>query len=285
MKAEIASGIEAIRNDKIHGAGYLSREALKVLRLAAKSSQARDRAEFLSELKITAQELANTKPSMAPIANSTAWFIHDCYNFTETGLGLLREFAQRRAAELAQRLEEAASRAAENAASLLEEGDRILTCSYSSVLLQALKKGREEKNFAIFIAESRGDESYGELLAQDLKLAGIQSQLIPDEELERYASQASRALTGADSVIADGTVINGTPTYRLALAARKRGIPFHAICELIKFSPQSPRLEKGFDEIPSTLVTGIITEMGLVKTREVNQHLVEVKKHLRALRD
>jgi len=284
MNVEVSKGIEAIKREKIQGAGWLSREALKVLGLAARTSQARERDELLAELKEVARELANARPSMAPIANSVARLFYECSNLAEPDLHSLREFAQRRALELAQALEQAAFRAAEQAAKLIEEGDRVMTCSYSSVLLQALRKGRGEKSFEILIAESKVDEKYGELLARELTLAGIQPQVIPDKEIEHYASQASRALTGADSVIADGTVINGSPTYRLALAASRRGIPFHAVCELNKFSPQSPRLERGFDEIPPTLVSGIITEVGLIRTDEVNRQMAEIRKHLRALR-
>ncbi len=283
MRAEVSQGIEAIRREKIQGAGWLSREALKVLGLAAKVSRAQGRDEFLAELKAVAQELAAAKPSMAPIANSVARLFYECVNSPESETSRLREFAQRRALELTTALEQAASRAAEQAASLIKEGDQVMTCSYSSVLLQALRKGLEEKSFEIIIAESRVDEKYGELLAHELTSSGIQPQVIPDEEIERYASQASRALTGADSVIADGTVINGSPSFRLARAVHQRGIPFYAVCELNKFSPQSPRLERGFDEIPPALVSGVVTEVGLIRTDEVNRQVAEIRKHLQAL--
>ena len=54
------------------------------------------------------------------------------------------------------------------------------------------------------------------------------------------------------------------------MAAKECKIPFYAVCEMSKFNIQSDlELEPGFDLIPKELITGIITEQGLMEPEEV----------------
>ncbi len=50
MNRDIADKIESIRLDRVHGASWLSREALAVLKLAAETSQATSRDDFSAEM-------------------------------------------------------------------------------------------------------------------------------------------------------------------------------------------------------------------------------------------
>ena len=111
-------------------------------------------------------------------------------------------------------------------------------------------------------------------------------------------------ITGADRVTATGDVCNKIGTYLKALAARDNDVPFYVATpsptidfsiddgrkqipietrgaeevthisgvtldgrvETVRISPaQSPALNHGFDVTPARLVTGLITERGLVK--------------------
>ena len=96
-------------------------------------------------------------------------------------------------------------------------------------------------------------------------------------------------MVGADRICADGEVINGTGTYPLALAGEKHEIPFYVLCETLKFDfstssdkvdleekDPSEVIEPGqlppevsianpyFDITPLELVTGIVTENGVL---------------------
>ena len=127
------------------------------------------------------------------------------------------------------------------------------------------------KDIEVIACESK---SYGEAMARELRSYGIPVQLIPDSAIRHRTSRAKRAFVGADSVLRDGSVINGTPTLELALAARDAGINFHPVCETMKFDIRGypgdkPGLEEGFDYIPSSLITGIITEEGMIRPGEV----------------
>jgi translation initiation factor 2B subunit (eIF-2B alpha/beta/delta family) len=61
----------------------------------------------------------------------------------------------------------------------------------------------------------------------------------------------------------------------MAQAAANSKVPLYSVCETSKFAvlPQnstSHKLEPGFDLIPPNLITGIITEVGMIKPNEVS---------------
>ncbi|GAI73282.1 unnamed protein product, partial [marine sediment metagenome] len=91
----------------------------------------------------------------------------------------------------------------------------------------------------------------------------------------------------ADSVLRDGSLINGLPTCELALAAKGK-LPFYVVCETLKFNPRVSskhvKLEEGFDLTPPELITGIITEAGAFKPENLAPHMKELERYLGVFR-
>ncbi len=58
INPKIAEKIDGLRNDKLHGAGWLSRQAITILNLAVGKSQACTVADFIDEARMVATELA-----------------------------------------------------------------------------------------------------------------------------------------------------------------------------------------------------------------------------------
>ncbi len=278
MNPEIADKIEAIRVDRVHGASWLSREALAVLKLAAETSQATSSDDFWAEIRDVAQKLMAARPAMASITNAVSRFVSDFWakSKEDKDLDSLTSFARSRCDELIAESEQAALKVAQIAAQMIADGERLMTCSYSSTICQALRVAKAEgKHFEVLVAESKfGGRAYGELTAAELQRYGIPVELIPDGDIKQNMPRVSKVLVGADSILADGTLINGIPTYELAWAAKESDIPVYSVCETAKFNAQSQiELEPGFDRIPPDLVTGIITERGLIKPEEVSKHI------------
>jgi ribose 1,5-bisphosphate isomerase len=278
MNPEITGKIDAIRLDRVHGASWLSREALAVLKLAAERNQATSSDDFWAEIRDVAQKLMATRPAMAPITNAVSRFVSDFWakSKEDKDLDSLRGFARSRCDELIAESEQAALKVAQIAAEMIADGERLMTCSYSSTICQALRVAEaERKHFEVLIAESRfGGRAYGELSAAELQRYSIPVELVPDGDIKHNMPTVSKVLVGADSILADGTLINGIPTYELASAAKESDIPVYSVCETAKFNAQSQiELEPGFDRIPPDLVTGIITEQGLIKPEEVSGHI------------
>ena len=288
MDSEVAEKVNNIRNDRIHGASWLSREAIGTINLAVERSKAKTVADFLEELRTIAAELMQARPSMASIANSVSSFVSQVFEKSreEKRLDLLRSFAYSKGSEIIRHSEEATLKAAEHASKFIEGSDRLMTCSYSSTLCETLKTAKQGgKIFHVLVAESKSSrgEAYGELAAEQLERHGISVEVIPDAAINLYITRANKVLVGADSILGDGSLINGTPTYEIASAAKKADVPFYSICETAKFNVRShldekPELEEGFDSVPPSLITGIITEDGMIKPGEIVLYIEKMGK-------
>jgi ribose 1,5-bisphosphate isomerase len=292
LSPAVAQQIEEIRQDRIHGASWLSRQAIGVMNLAIKKSEAKNKADFIEELKAVARGLMEARPSMASITNCVSRFVYQVSQKSEIkkDLGSLKKAARSKGNELIKDVEETFFKAAEQGAEMIEEGDRLMTCSYSSTICQTFRLARlAGKGFQVLVAESRaGGKAYGEMTAEQLRSYGIPAEVIPDKTIKQYVSKVGKALVGADSVLADGSLINGVPTYAVALAAKESQIPFYSLCETDKFDTRSylgqpPELEEGFDRVPPHLITGIITEKGVVEPGEVMHYVKQRARYVRIL--
>ncbi len=282
LNPEVAEQIEEIRQDRTHGASWLSRQAIGVLNLAVKKSESKKVADFREELIAVARELVVAKPSMASITNCVSRFIYEVSQESEVEKDLvsLKGFACSKGNDLVIESEEAFLKVTEKGSEIIEKGDRLMTCSYSSTICQTFRTAKlRGKEFYVLVAESRfGGKVYGELTAEQLKTYKITAEVIPDNAIVNYISKVNKVLVGADSVSADGSLINGSPTHAVALAAKKRLVPFYSLCETTKFDitshlGQPIELEEGFDKVPPASITGIITEDGLIKPDEVINHI------------
>ena len=158
---------------------------------------------------------------------------------------------------------------------MLDSGDCIMTCSYSSTLCRTVAAAAQKgKMIEIIAAESvslDGVFYYGELTAQTLRKQGIAVGVIHDRDIAAYISNIDKVLVGADSILADGSLINGIPTGCLAREAS--GVtPFYVVCDTAKLDPRSDNerlIEPGFEHIPAAMITGIITEEGMIEPGNV----------------
>jgi translation initiation factor 2B subunit (eIF-2B alpha/beta/delta family) len=292
---EVAQLLEEIRQDKMHSASWLSLRAIGALRLAAGKSNARTAADFLNDVKAVARELAEARPPMAPVSNLVAqWFYEIAQEpEIEKGLDSLRAFAILKGERIIKVRKGALNRVAEHGSQVVEDGDVLISCSDSDTVVQSLKAARlAGKEFGVYVAESRTSEgkSYGEAMAEKMMSENIPVKVIPDnpKAIGDCASKSTKAMVGADSILDNGSLINGTPTLIIAEAAKEKQIPFYVVCETTKFSAlrlagRHLWLEEGFEVIPPNLITRIITEEGILK---VDQSMVKAKhmsKYLRAL--
>ncbi|GAH63360.1 unnamed protein product, partial [marine sediment metagenome] len=108
-----------------------------------------------------------------------------------------------------------------------------------------------------------------------------------DIAIKDCITEVRKVLVGADSVLRDGSLINGLPTYELALAAKGK-LPFYVVCETLKFNPRvsstQVKLEEGFDLTPPELITGIITEAGAFKPENLAPHMKELERYFDVFR-
>jgi len=271
---EVARRIEKIKADRVHGASYLSRQALEVLKLVIEKDSG-TKEDFLEGLKNVGARLIKARPSMAPIANLVAHLLYQIFQVSkEKELDSLRDLAYSKTEELKRSSKLCLEKAATRGAETIEDSDRIMTCSYSSTIKEVFRIAhRGEKKVRVWILESKyKNRSYGKIMAEELCRQKIFARIVPDVAIKDCISEVRKVLVGADSVLRDGGLVNGMPTYELALSAKGK-LPFYVVCETLKFNPRvsskQVKLEEGFDLTPPELITGIITEVGTFKPENV----------------
>lgn len=283
--AKVAERINRLKGDRIHGAGWLSRQSVNTLKLAIAESQAQTVTDLVEEIKVIAAELMQARPAMTPIANYVSQFLHQIIQRSqqEKDLSSLKSFAVAEGNKIIKSSAKALIKAVEYGCGIINDLDTVITCSYSSTVCKVFELAKQkETEFRVIVAESRSvGQVYGEITAEHLRKHSIPVEVIPDDKINSRIARASKALVGADSITADGYLINGVPTFTLAQAANRHKIPFYTVCETAKldvrgYMTEASTLEPGFDKTPLELVTGIITEKGTMKPSLVIAYMEEM---------
>jgi eIF-2B alpha/beta/delta-like uncharacterized protein len=291
--------IGEIRNDRNQGASQLARQAVAVLKYAAEHSPASDAEQFQEEMRGVGEGLMAARPAMAPIFNIVSRYLSALSQLSpEEGLDYIRGMAVAKADELARVSVQSIAEITSCGSGLIDDGDRIITHSYSSTVMAVLEEALGQGKHIAVITTRSGAGGTGQRIALELGRQGVAVTLIDDAAVGLYAAKANKAMVGADRVCADGNIINGVGTCPLALAAQNAAIPFYVLCETLKFDP---RLESGqvdleekdpvevigraklpppvtvknpyFDITPLGLVTGVVTENGLLAPEGVSGYI------------
>jgi translation initiation factor 2B subunit (eIF-2B alpha/beta/delta family)/ADP-ribose pyrophosphatase YjhB (NUDIX family) len=263
---EVLAAVRAIQSDREHGAAFLAAQALEVLGRAAESSRLEEAEFFLEEMGLLAEALAGLRPTMAGIgAVSRRWLAELVH---QAGLGQSAAELREAAVELSRRIkaemEEARAKAAAAAAQAVAGARRVVTASFSSTVAEALAAaGRSAAGGRGLEVRVAASGEHGERLVSLLREAGVSAAVFPVERLGEELGAADAVLVGADALLPDGSVVNGSPTLAVAQAARRAGVPFYAVGDSFKQVQEEIALEEGFDRVPESLITGIITERGL----------------------
>lgn len=199
---------------------------------------------------------------------------------------------------------ESCLRIATNGASLVHDGDTVLThCnagrlatagegSALAILFEAHRRGRR---FRVYADETRPLLQGARLTALELAAEGIPVAVIPDSAAAALISrgEVNSVVVGADRIASNGDFANKIGTYGIALAAHTHNVPFYVAAPLSTFDPalsngtHIPIEERSaaevltlhgtaltaegilarnpaFDVTPGHLVTGFVTDQGLL---------------------
>ena len=221
--------------DRVSGASQLARKALDSLAEFAGSCSVTDPPALQSTLLDFAEDLQYTRPSMAPVHNLVERWSSRVAALEPDDAGTLRRQAAAIAQELSDHSVCAVAGAAREAARLIGHGRRIITHSMSSTVLETFRVLAPTEVRAIITESRPGLE--GRNQARHLDAMGIPVTFITDAQLGHFCDQADVALVGADTLLADGSLVNKAGSYLLALAARDCGVPFRVCCESFKQLP------------------------------------------------
>jgi translation initiation factor eIF-2B subunit delta len=122
-------------------------------------------------------------------------------------------------------IEEAKGEAAEAAASLLSDGDAILTHDYSSTVLSAIEQLTDAGGeLEVYVTEAR-PRFLGRRTARRLaEIEGVETTLVVDSASGHVLEEVDRVLTGMTCIVGD-TLYNRVGTYPLAATAAQSDVP------------------------------------------------------------
>jgi ribose 1,5-bisphosphate isomerase len=313
----LGQAIERVRGDREHGASWLAREAARALEAAAATlvsgidaGRGDDPLTLAEQLRTLASELAHARPSMAPLATTVAhaWaagWPSGAHPRPETADASLNALSRVRAeaARLAAAWDEASQAIAGHARTLLH--GTVFTHSRSGTVERVLTTLAAEPGrlARVVVTESRpGGE--GVATARALAAAGLPVTLVADAALGLEMDQVTSVVLGADSLRADGSLVNKVGSYPLALAARTAGGPVYVLCETLKIAPEVwplvleemdpaellPMPIPGvtvrnvyFDRTPAAYLSAIITERGILAPADVNAMARSAAQELQSL--
>ena len=171
-----------------------------------------------------------------------------------------------------------------------------MTCSITGTVLDVFTA--HKATIARIIALEGRPRYEGRDMARALSQQGIAVTLITDAQADIFLPQCNAVVVGADSILANGDVLNKAGTALLGWAAQGHHIPFYVLCETLKISPHTwsetnmqenmAMLEEKegtevlehpiqgvtvrnfyFDHTPAELVSKVITEQGVLNRQEI----------------
>ncbi len=226
--------LQAIISDRHSGAAELGRIALQALADYSQICEQQEAKSFIKEMLIFGQALKEARPSMATIVNLVDSWCQWLENEVEKDCEQLRSIALNTALDLLNQSTEAINIIARHIAELIDEDGVVLTHSYSSTVM-ACFQALAGKNIKAIVTESRpGDE--GVRVVNKLVEYAISTEYITDAQLGLFVPLSHAVLIGADSVLADGSVVNKAGTKLIALAAKDAGVPLYVCTESFKVS-------------------------------------------------
>ena len=191
-----------------------------------------------------------------------------------------------------------------NGAKLFQDNDTIMTHCNAGALatvaygtaLGVIRATKESgKNIKVIATETRPVQQGSRLTAFELKHDGIDVSLIPDTAVGYTMANGlvNGVVVGADRIMRTGHVFNKIGTYQVATMAKQHNIPFYVAAPLSTFdlktdlddviieqrkpsevtgignNKTAPNgidvINPAFDITPPELISGIITENGVVR--------------------
>jgi ribose 1,5-bisphosphate isomerase len=265
---EIVDGIKSL---KIQGAEKIAIAAVEAFALKLKENADEE------TLKKARQELVMTRSTEPALRNALAYCIANYKQNPDVAAYVVDYFKKSK------------EQIAEIGAKKIENGMTIFTHCHSSTVVGVCKKAFEQgKKFSVINTETR-PRFQGRITAEEIAALGIPITHVVDSAGRTMMKNADIFLFGCDAISADGRIYNKIGTEALAEFAAQKSIPVYSVTNSWKMDPETL---KGFEEIieerdpkevwdnppagvtiknpafeiiPPSLVTGIITEIGIFK--------------------
>jgi methylthioribose-1-phosphate isomerase len=227
---------EAIKNLRVRGAPLLGAAAAFGLALSAYHSKVNCISELLAELEDAAKTLKSTRPTAVNLFWAADRVLGKARDFSGNAEEL-KSLVIREAQRIADEDAEANRAIGENGATLINDGDVILThCNagelatveYGTALGVIRAAWKQGKKIKVIATETRPLLQGARLTTYELKRDGIPVTLITDSMVGyvMHKRLVDKVVVGADRIVQDA-VINKIGTFTVAVLAHEHGVPFY----------------------------------------------------------
>uniref|UniRef100_A0A668W2H3 Translation initiation factor eIF2B subunit alpha n=1 Tax=Oreochromis aureus TaxID=47969 RepID=A0A668W2H3_OREAU len=182
----------------------------------------------------------------------------------------------------------------------IKDGAKILTHSYSRVVLRVLEKAAaEKKRFSVYVTESQPDAA-GQHMAEALRKLNVPVTVVLDAAVGYVLEKVDLVIVGAEGVVESGGIINKIGTYQMALCSKAHNKPFYVVAESFKFVRLYPLNQQDvpekfkykadtlktaknlseehpiIDYTPPSLITLLFTDLGVLTPSAVSDELIKL---------
>ena len=294
---------DAIRTLVVRGAPAIGVSGAFGLALAALQSNATEKDQLIQDLQIAKKILLETRPTAVNLAWGLE-NIMNVTKEAET-VDQIRTDVVETAKQMAEDDIRINMALGKNGSVLFNDNDVIMTHCNAGALatvgygtaLGVIRATKESgKSIKVIATETRPIQQGSRLTAFELKHDGIDVSLIPDTAVGYTMANGlvNGVVVGADRILRTGHVFNKIGTYQVATMAKKHNIPFYVAAPLstfdLKSNPEDVIIEQrkasevtgigdkktapdgidvinpAFDMTPPELISGIITEKGVIKS-------------------
>jgi ribose 1,5-bisphosphate isomerase len=294
MKDGVDVVAESIKSMKVRGARDIAIAAVEALRGVVEDGGR------MPELTAAGERLKSARPSAISLPNAVDYVLYLAEGNKVLKGDDFKVKTLRDINDYLRSLNESIKKIAEIGAGIIKDGDVILTHCNSDTAISILKKAWDDgKKIKVVCTEAR-PRHQGYLTAKQLADYGIPTTLVIDSAVHWAVKELSvdKVVVGADTICANGDVVNKVGTAQIALCAYESDVDFFVAAESLKFSPQSlmgkmVKIEErdvkevteipgvairnpGFDVTEAKYIDAIITEEGLMPPQAA-YHLLKEK--------
>ncbi|WP_255148714.1 ribose 1,5-bisphosphate isomerase [Halorarius halobius] len=231
---EVDATADDIAEMEIRGAATIADAAAAALATQARESDADTPAAFRTEMQEAARRLHDTRPTAVSLPNALRYVLQGMEGAT---VERLRETTVARAEQFRADLEQAQSKLGRVGAGRIRDGDVVMTHCHSTDAMACIEAAVDQgKHVEALVKETR-PRNQGHITARQLRELDVPVTLVVDNAAHRYLNEVDHVLVGADSIAADGSVVNKIGTAGLAVSARDRGTPIMVAAQTLKLHP------------------------------------------------
>jgi methylthioribose-1-phosphate isomerase len=257
---------KAIKTMIVRGAPAIGVAAAFGLSLAAIQSKSKTLTGLIAELDKASEILRSTRPTAVNLFWALERVMKRARN--QKSIASVKSSVLDEALKMSEEDIQVNKRIGLRGAAMVEDGDVILThCNAGSLAtvaygtaLGVVRAAREAgKHVSVIATETRPVMQGSRLTAFELQHDGIDVSLIPDTAVGHTISRKmiKLVIVGADRVLRTGHVFNKIGTYQVAALANLHNIPFYVAAPVSTFDLQSDPSDIAIEERPEDEVTKV----------------------------